>query len=404
MNEEKPVSEAPATKAEAPAETTTPAAPAEAPAETIAPATPAENKAAEPKKKKTGLIVCIIVIILALCGAGVAAYFLIFKKDPNAIMTDAIVSLITDDTNKIGIDGEVSISGMGSLKLKGQFADGQGDADVKVSATIPGLGSISAGANAIVKGTDFYIKASGLTDILKMAGMPSYMLSSFKGIDDQWYYAEMSDITSNATASISTTKCDIKDLSDKNVRQKIADAYRSNSFVIASNYDGNDIEKNGTDLYLIHIDVDKLNAFGKAVNSVVASSTSCEVSEPEELDKNAITLNDFYMGVKDNKISRIFTKQSQSGIEIKVDFNFTYPTNVDVKTPNDYEKIEKLIQQLAPLFSGMSTSGYTPSYNIYDDIEDEDDGYDDYDFDYDLEDYDLTDEEYEMIMKYLYEQ
>lgn len=414
------MNEKPAPEAAAPAAAP---APEKAPAKAAAPApaeAPAAPKAAPAKKKKTGLIVGIIVAILALCGAGVAAFFLFFNKP--AAPEDAIantIDVIVSGKNTAVVSGELpNTYGEGSIPATFKIAKDAYAANVSLNLTEMSGGSMNGtvAVEVIYKGDTIYIKADGLVNALGEYG------SLVKGIDGEWFGISMKDLmtlsssyTNDAYAQY--TKC-ATSTSIPNLLAAIADIYKNNKFIEANKYEGNEVTKKSSDLYTLSTNKEKLSAFIAAFENSDAMSTvkSCTNSTNTKVSVEDYDLSNIFVEFSDNKISRIVMKQPVAYTEVKyntltnnldetpisktttTDLSITYQDGNAITVPSDYKSAYELIQLISSLSGGSRLNGgfddILNGLNDYDldDIDDDDWDLDDYDFDfddYDFDDYDF---------------
>ena len=364
---------APKAAAPAAAPAATPAK-AEAKAEAAAPAA-APAAAAPAKKKKTGLIVGIIIAIIALCGAGVAAFFLFFNKP--AAPEDAIANTIDAISNGNGVvlNGTVSANGI-EVPMNIKFNKTSAEIEAKVA-----LGTISSGMfngdltiKGVVKDEKVYLQFNGIKDAL---GMYASYLKDIADIDGKWYgakFEELIDMLPTNTSSMKDlTKC-YTETSVEDVVSIVVEAYKNNKFIEATKYEGSEVTKKSSDVYKLSINEEKSAAFKKALeeNSKISSIKGCMSTSTSSSDGSASY--PIYAEFGNGKISRVVVKASNANIDLDV----AYQDVSGIEAPSNYSSFETLMNTFSSLTGGMGGFNYT-----FDDDDDDDD------YDFDLDDYDI---------------
>ena len=163
-------------------------------------------------------------------------------------------------------------------------------------------------------------------------------------------------------------------------KNEIVDAYKKNPFLKSSTKDLAIAKKNDT-LYKIEFDYDKLANFVNEVSSKNGGSYSVSASD---LQSSLSSLGDIYVEIDGNNN---FTRLYANGQDLTI----TYPSNINVVTPDDYTTSDSLMEIFSSMFGGFS--GSISGGNIYDcgdkcDV-------DDYDIDLNLDD--LDDDDWDWI-------
>lgn len=379
----------------------TPATPAQAPVAPAAPAAPVAAAPAAPKKKKTGLIIGIVVTILVLCGAGAAAaYFLFFNKaNPEQMFADNISDILSGKIENIKINGQfkfptselsATIYGEASAKSKA------GKVGARMTAT-----GMNMGADFIIKDNEAYVKTEGLSQGIALfalipgggtSGLRS--MSALSGIieeiDGTWYHLDSSSASSMVTVSSTSSTCTEIFKNDENL-SKIGELYKANPFVTLKSGDNNIAKKKG-EVYRVNFDSSK---FANLINAIKADATLGKYSscfDSASINQSSATMP-LYVEFSDGKISRLYLDLATAGA---VDIDIEYPASLDINAPSNYKEFSSAFGNLT---SPKSTKGFDLSSIIdssygsdYDyDFDFDDDDYDfDFDFDYDDEDFDLS--------------
>lgn len=377
----------------------TPATPVQAP---VAPAAPAA-----PKKKKTGLIIGIVVTILVLCGAGAAAaYFLFFNKNnPEQMFADNISDILSGKIENIKINGQfkfptselsATIYGEASAKSKA------GKVGARMTAT-----GMNMGADFIIKDNDAYVKTEGLSQgIALFALIPGAGTSGLSNmsalstimdqIDGNWYHLDSSSASSFVAVSSTSSTCAEVFQNDGNL-SKLGELFKANPFVTLKSGDNNIAKKKG-EVYRVNFDSSKFTAL---INAIKADATLGKYSscfDSASINESSATMP-LYIEFSDGKISRLYLDLATAGA---VDIDIEYPASLDINTPASYKEFSSVFGNLTGSssskgfdLSSIIDSSYGSDYDFDFDDDDfdfdfdynyDDDDDEDYDFDFDLSD------------------
>lgn len=356
-----PVPEAPKPAPEAPADPM--ARPMEKAPE--ATATPA------PKKKKTGLVIGIIVAALVIIGGIVAAILLLNMNRGDAV-TKAMSKIMGGNApENVKIDGtfdvvpsdESSIISNIKINLNSDATTNSliNSSEAQITASLKDLGDVSVNFSEVYaeNGGDLYLKVDGATaaidDYVRLMSNKSTgtveetdeaaiveeteteskevvvsgeseaidvdlteTISALSGvaemIDGQWLRIsadEMGSMTGEE-AEDNQTKC-VTDLVSniKNYNNSIAEMYTNNPFISSTTEGVTLASKSGSPVYKVVIDQEKLSGFINALqNSDLATNfSSCISGEDATVDINELT----------NKLGNLPTLY----VEVDDDYNFT---------------------------------------------------------------------------------
>lgn len=377
----------------------TPATPAQAPVAPAAPAAPVAAAPAAPKKKKTGLIIGIVVTILVLCGAGAAAaYFLFFNKaNPEQMFADNISDILSGKIENIKINGqfkfptsEISATIYGEASAKSKAG--------KVGARMTATG-MNMGADFIIKDNDAYVKTEGLSQGFALFALipgggtsglrnMSALSSIIEEIDGTWYHLDSSSASSMITVSSTSSTCAEVFKNNENL-SKLGELFKANPFVTLKSGDNNIAKKKG-DVYRVNFDSSKFTAL---INAIKADATLGKYSscfDSASINQSSATMP-LYVEFSDGKVSRIYLDLATAGA---IDIDIEYPASLDINAPSNYKEFSSAFGNLT---SPKSTKGFDlssiidSSYGSDYDFDFDDDDYDfDFDFDYDDEDFDLS--------------
>ncbi|MBQ3352968.1 hypothetical protein IJG89_01280 [Candidatus Saccharibacteria bacterium] len=365
------------------------------PAEPAVPTQVAEVKPAK-DKKKTGLIVGGIIALFVLVGCGVAAalFFLSPKTDP---VTAAMQRLLSGEVgSNLGVKGTIDVAinsdemPVSSVKLA---LDGQASLSTKVSSANVGVTATmkesgnSATANlSEISSSDgsFFVKLENVADAIETLTTTDVTdcaldaeevdcveletaeesLSYAQGYSDilelfenQWFRISAEDLEGTGmdvdtdVAECATNFAD----SLSNSRNSINELYKKYAF-ISSSTENLPVAKKNNPIYKIEIDGDNLTSFmNEFVNLPAVSGflsctgASAETIDAEEVKESLDELPDLYVEIDGNyNFTRLYfvLAPEDSEYAITTDLDFSYPENVIVSEPEDYQDLMTYIQNL----------------------------------------------------------
>ena len=373
-------------------------APAEARAEAPAPAAEAPAPVSEEpagtvvepvKKKKTGLIVLIVILALAIIGGAVAAILILNPfgngngggnggGDKDAV-SKAIVKLLssTEGPKKLGTKGTVEVTaGSASIPFKTIDATidagydvetGKSSGDVTLGVALSSTDEINIKVSEMLVDKKLYLKATtdkevDTTDIDEDDETAQYslMIASFINmLGGKWISMSLTDATSGLPSGSTneTAQCLIeamKDTSDTKI--DLGGIYENNKFVTSST-DSLKISKKNDPLYKLGVDSEKAASFVNAVANELGSSdaakcidtTSSEEVTAEQISEIVKELPDVYVEVNsDYNFTRFYTNYTASdeSLGIKVDLTLNYNPTVEATAPSDSIKLEDLFRSM----------------------------------------------------------
>lgn len=404
-----PAPEEPVAKPEEkPAEPTT-ETPAEAPVAVAEPVASSEK----PAGKKTGLIVGLIILVLALVGGGVAAAMLlgggtsgggdVSKAITRLLSGDVAKKVTTKGTITVGISNEdLPIDTIGAELNVGYDAENQASSGtINTTVALTGGQKISVGLEEAFVNKNLYLKVANNSDAPatncangtedNCAPDPNDETAQINAVinmlADKWIRLPVEEMIKDNSLlpTDETTSCLLENIT-KDEDIDIAGLYKQNEFVKYTT-EGVKIAKKDSPVYKLSFDAEKLagfaNAFGKSVenSSAVAKCFSNDGVTTEEITADDLkdsldTIPPIYVEVNgDNNFTRLYMTYTaeDSSLEIKADLNFDYKSSVDAAAPAEYTDINDLL------------SGLMGGNNLYDDDDDWED-FDDEDwFDEDLD-------------------
>ena len=373
-------------------------APAEARAEAPAPAAEAPAPVSEEpagtvvepvRKKKTGLIVLIVILALAIIGGAVAAILILNPfgngngggnggGDKDAV-SKAIVKLLssTEGPKKLGTKGTIEVTaGSASIPFKTIDATidagydvetGKSSGDVTLGVAFSSTDETTIKVSEMLVDKKLYLKATtdkevDTTDIDEDDETAQYslMIASFINmLGGKWISMSLTDATSGLPSGSTneTAQCLIeamKDTSDTKI--DLGGIYENNKFVTSST-DNLKISKKNDPLYKLGVDSEKAASFVNAVANELGSSdaakcidtTSSEEVTAEQISEIVKELPDVYVEVNsDYNFTRFYTNYTASdeSLGIKVDLTLNYNPTVEATAPSDSIKLEDLFRSM----------------------------------------------------------
>ncbi len=245
--------------------------PAGMPTSSTPAATTAPALGAQPKKKKTGLIISLIVLFVLLVGGAIFGVIWYNQHEaPERQVGDAIENLLSAPILGATSSNATTANGnLPMLSLNVQFEEEPFNGD-----TLNG-GIVLRDANS------FYFRTGDVSKIVN-SSTPSDVTEEQKELADN-FANKITEILSNKWIAVKLNSDEFKDyeclseasnnLMSETFRSKVAELYHANEFV--SLKEGSVVEsRNGVNYYEVEIDEDKSDAFGEALE---------ETSEMEEL-------------------------------------------------------------------------------------------------------------------------
>ncbi len=358
------------------------------------------------KQKHTGRTIGIIIGVLVLIGVGVGvACALLLKNDPvskavekiaNGEMPeyaaiDGTIEFTPTDTEsslvssiKIDLDSQLSTKTlMNSSSADVTIAfDELGEISFTASELYPSNGDLYFKIDNFKTSLDEYANAletvgeisetilgenavtTTVEETMTSAAEPLVVASNAaEQLDGQWLMLSLSDINTLFTEifQMSNTSCVTSLTGDlKNSTNQIAQLYNDNAFV-SSTTDEVSLTSKNSQVYKVVFDNEKFNNFTKQLDSSSAitnfnNCTGSTFSMTDEVKNEGAPL--IYVEVdSDYNFTRFYTKKNYStiGMDMVADLDLTYPSNINVATPEEYTNlIESLDDALEGLVDGAT--------------------------------------------------
>lgn len=358
-----------------------------------------------PKKKRTGLIVGIILGSLALIAiiASVLVYFL-WYQNPQKIVTDAIVGAVT--SQKSITEGKITFKNDDvdvkvDIKSSNDAPKSSFDATVKVSGDAIGdLGEFQMKL-AGVMGDDgtIYLKADGLQEIAD-AAVEIYMqsfdseLESYDAatraqykqmfeqqmsslidpiiskIDGKWLKVSSSDLSdSKETKCVMDAMAEIQ--KDDTYMREVGDAYRKHPFIVLKDekIDSRDGAK-GYELDIKGME-GKGEDFAKSLKDSKISKkiSDCSDSDDSFSDDSEANVDDaaentkvrIWIDTMSHKLKEIEVTVDYDGSEVVSTFKFEIGKSEDIKIPSGAQDAKEVIEDIKDDFENLSSGNSSSS-------------------------------------------
>ncbi len=166
---------------------------------TLSSSTPSPTEElSQPKKKRTGLIVGIIIALLILGGGGTIAALAIIKNQPENILIDSFNNLL--NAKQVAVTGSFNLNpgnemkqhiGPINIKINSETSNSNSSTSSSISVDYPSLGqpiNLDFGEVAMSEGV-YYIKASGLKKIYDGVLHDIVEEQLISQIEDQYSYS-----------------------------------------------------------------------------------------------------------------------------------------------------------------------------------------------------------------------
>lgn len=387
---------------------------------------------AGPKKKKTGLIVAIIVCFLVAVGCGVAAFLLIFNK-PGDPVTQALQKLMRGETpTNIAINGDIDVSMDDSsspfsnvkisLDTKMVANPSINSSDLKIAFTQSGVESSFQASEIYTASGDLFLKVEGISDLfnrseptgldnndtdenvdiessqLPMVKDDDLIMSAFGAIfeviEGQWIRIsadELSAISGSGSLDMmeGPLTC-IVNMSNgvSGNSNSIAEVYNKHPFIVSSTENMSVVSRRDP-IYKLGIDSEAFTEYIQAMqsNEVVKDLYSCiGWDEDDELTSEDVAsvvekLPDIYVEINnDHDFTRLYLKMEPEAPSTKCDHSTAAmciengPSgSVVIDFTFSYPATVNISEpneytDLSELFGGMYDSDYDYDYDIDDEI------------------------------------
>ena len=339
----------------------------------------------QPKKKKTGLIIGIVLGVIALIAiiSAVLVYFL-WWQNPEKMVTDAVSNAIM--TKKMTADGKVVIDmrdqGKIELNVKTATDSGKSKANIDAKLDVKGVEKNIPLKGDVVLDSDgtIYVKINNFKDLygtlleivmesssggnLSRSQIETYrdqtlekMGSEIDKMSDTWMKISPDEIGSEYKCGINALK---KIQSDESARKEVAQLYRKNSFFTIK--DSKISDRNGGRGFELQGDNSKLSKFndefkkssaGKAL-SKCGKYNSYKSSESSSIDKSSLKV---WVDRSSHELKALELKGDGRKASVEISFDINMNKSEEIKAPSDAESLKEFVEGfMSGYSSGLSST------------------------------------------------
>ena len=340
----------------------------------------------QPKKKKTGLIIGIVLGVIALIAiiSAVLVYFL-WWQNPEKMVTDAVSNAIM--AKKMTADGKVVVDvrdqGKIELNVKTATDSGKSKANIDARLNIKGVEkNIPFKGDAVLDsdGT-IYVKINNFKELygsllevvmesssggnLSRSQIETYrdqalekMSSEIDKMSDTWMKISPDEIGSEYNCGINALK---KIQSDESVRKELAQIYQKNSFFtikdskISDRNGGRGFELQGNN----KSNSSKFNnefknsSVGKAL-SKCGKSNSYKSSESSSIDAASLKV---WVDRSSHELKALELKGDSKKASVEISFDIDVNKSEEIKVPSSAESLKEFIEGFMEGYSsGLSST------------------------------------------------
>ncbi|MBR3180390.1 hypothetical protein IKF57_02585 [Candidatus Saccharibacteria bacterium] len=263
-----------------------------------------------------------------------------------------------------GANGDLylKVDGIGSVMSDPLFWQTLSSPDA--SKCIDGPEDSKCGDTAVINETDCIDDPSGMTDCSTGVIAPTSsneelmaLLGIISAIDGQWFKISVDELTglaSGFTASEGDVSCmvDFMTAAAKG-SNSLASIYARNPFV--SSTPTTALTSKNSQVYQVNIDEDNLISFiqSSQESSLMTNLYNCLGYENIAVNLDNVTedltdLPQIYVEVNDDyDFTRLYLEStSDDDTKLTADIDFTYPTNINISEPTEYQSVTDIMQNL----------------------------------------------------------
>ena len=339
------------------------------------------NDANKPKKKKTGLIVGIILVILllGLIGGGIAFYLIHESKE--RVVSDSIANLIEADARQFdgtltetNLDSEnesfksftltfkadnnsANFSGVGSLKIK--MKKGK-DVELDVSGAYITNDAIYIKIDGIKKAVENALEEAIASDDVskdEAALIKDIVGAIADPLDDEWIKIKADDLKSYKQLK-DGYDCMAKALdsvSEKGNKEKIIEAYKSHPFIMNDDKDGS--SSDGLNYYYVKSDSEESKAFSEELEKIdfVKDFKSCSDSksstskdDDDKKDSDEVT-SEMSFGITpwSHELKHVKGTAESKKMKFELDIKISYDNKSVAAPTSDAKTLEDVVEDMA---------------------------------------------------------
>jgi len=340
----------------------------------------------QPKKKKTGLIIGVVLGVIALIAiiSAVLVYFL-WWQNPEKMVTDAVSNAIM--AKKMTADGKVVIDmrdqGKIELNVKTATDSGKSKANIDAKLNIKGVEkNIPLKGDAVLDndGT-IYVKINNFKDLygtllevvmesssggnLSRSQIETYrdqtlekMGSEIDKMSDTWMKISPDEIGSEYKCGINALK---KIQSDESARKELAQIYQKNSSFIIKDSKisdrnggrGFELQGNNKSNSSKFEEEFKNSSVGKAL-SKCGKSNSYKSSESSSIDAASLKV---WVDRSSHELKALELKGDSKKVSVEISFDISMNKSEEIKAPSDAESLKEFVEGfMSGYSSGLSST------------------------------------------------
>ena len=340
----------------------------------------------QPKKKKTGLIIGIVLGVIALIAiiSAVLVYFL-WWQNPEKMVTDAVSNAIM--AKKMTADGKVAINirdqGKIELNVKTATDSGKSKANIDAKLAVKGVEKNIPLKGDVVLDSDgtIYVKINNFKDLystlleivmesssggnLSRSQIETYrdqtlekMGSEIDKMSDTWMKISPDEIGSEYKCGINALK---KIQSDESARKELAQIYQKNSLFtikdskISDRNGGRGFELQGNNKSnSTKFDEEfKNSSVGKAL-SKCGKSNSYKSSESSSIDAASLKV---WVDRSSHELKALELKGDSKKASVEISFDIDVNKSEEIKVPSSAESLKEFIEGFMEGYSsGLSST------------------------------------------------
>ena len=338
-----------------------------------------------PKKKKTGLIIGVVlgVIVLIAIVSAALVYFL-WWQNPEKMVTDAVSNAIM--AKKMTADGKVVVDmrdqGKIELNVKTATDSGKSKANIDAKLDIKGVEKNISLKGDVILDSDgtIYVKINNFKDLygtllevvmesssggkMSRAQIETYrdqtlrkMSSEIDKMGNTWMKISPDEIGDEYKCGIDALK---KIQSDESVRKELAQIYQKNSFFTIK--DSKISDRNGGRGFELQGDNSKLSKFsdelknssaGKAL-SKCGKSNSYKSSESSSIDTASLKV---WVDRSSHELKALELKGDSKKVSVEISFDIDVNKSEEIKIPSSAESLKEFVEGFMEGYSsGLSST------------------------------------------------
>ena len=340
----------------------------------------------QPKKKKTGLIIGIVLGVIALIAiiSAVLVYFL-WWQNPEKMVTDAVSNAIM--AKKMTADGKVVIDmrdqGKIELNVKTATDSGKSKANIDAKLNIKGVEKSIPLDGDMVLGDDgtIYVKINNFKDLYgtlleivmesssggkaSRVQIETYrdqtlrkMSSEIDKMGNIWMKISPDEIGSEYKCGINALK---KIQSDESARKELAQIYQKNSFFTIKDSKisdrnggrGFELQGNNKSNSSKFEEEFKNSSVGKAL-SKCGKSNGYKSSESSSIDESSLKV---WVDRSSHELKALELKGDSKKVSVEISFDINMNKSEEIKAPSDAESLKEFIEGfMSGYSSGLSST------------------------------------------------